>query len=168
MMFSLMIILGENGNDYSIYSKLMWFRWWCKISLDAHWCGDDASTMHSIVIYSSCGKKSRWQSTRLGMHWGWNTVRRISRSLHIYYHKVTQVSCCSALLWFSEDRCCQSIPQVMFPSYRGYMASVELGSEDIRKVWYLYPCFEPHFQFSVFRCKVCTASQEELLWGEKG
>ena len=26
------------------------------------------------------------------------------------------------------------ISQVMFPSYRGYMASVELGSEDIRKV----------------------------------
>jgi len=28
--------------------------------------------------------------------------------------------------------------QVMFPSYRGYMASVELGPEDIRKVQSLY------------------------------
>ena len=78
----------------------------------------------------------------------------------------------------SQRQSIKSISQVMFPSYRGYMASVELGSEDIRKVrkkWFLskrllcgIDIYRYIYVLFLQRCKIFTESQEELLSGEDG
>ena len=73
---------------------------------------------------------------RLDMLWGWNTVRRMSRYLRFWSVNVHILlkSHPSYEAHLIKRQSIKSISQVMFPSYRGYMASVELGSEDIRKV----------------------------------
>ena len=76
------------------------------------------------------------------MLWGWNTVRRMSRYLRFWSVNVHILlkSHPSYEAHLIKRQSIKSISQVMFPSYRGYMASVELGSEDIRKVrkkWFL-------------------------------
>ena len=49
----------------------------------------------------------------------------------------------------------------MFPSYRGYMPSVDLGPEDIRKVTGIsYTSFGPLTNVCLLRCKVCMENQE--------